>query len=141
MDAVVPFVGLTGGLGAGKSTALAALQRLGAVVLSTDAVVHELYAGERLRDAVVERWGPEVAPAGVVDRSAVAERAFPERRTGNGSRVCCGRSWGRGSRSGLLRCEPDSGPGQATRGGGRDAAAVRGGHGGAVRRDDRGDQR
>ncbi len=76
MDAVVPFVGLTGGLGAGKSTALAALQRLGAVVLSTDAVVHELYAGERLRDAVVERWGPEVAPAGVVDRSAVAERAF-----------------------------------------------------------------
>lgn len=76
MDAVVPFVGLTGGLGAGKSTALAALHRLGAAVLSTDAVVHELYAGEQLRDAVVERWGPEVAPDGVVDRSAVAERAF-----------------------------------------------------------------
>ncbi|MFI4984839.1 MAG: dephospho-CoA kinase [Solirubrobacterales bacterium] len=69
-------MGLTGGLGAGKSTALAALQRLGAAVLSTDAVVHELYAGERLRDAVVERWGPAVAPGGVVDRSAVAERAF-----------------------------------------------------------------
>jgi dephospho-CoA kinase len=78
VDAVVPFVGLTGGLGAGKSTALAALQRLGAAVLSTDAVVHELYGGERLRDAVVERWGPAVAPAGVVDRSAVAERAFSE---------------------------------------------------------------
>jgi dephospho-CoA kinase len=76
VDAVVPFVGLTGGLGAGKSTALEALQRLGAAVLSTDAVVHELYAGEQLRDAVVERWGPDVAPAGVVDRSAVAERAF-----------------------------------------------------------------
>jgi dephospho-CoA kinase len=76
VDAVVPFVGLTGGLGAGKSTALAALRRLGAAVLSTDAVVHELYAGEQLRDAVVERWGPEVAPDGVVDRSAIAERAF-----------------------------------------------------------------
>ena len=38
----VPFVGLTGGLGAGKSTALAALEQLGAVVLSADAVVHEL---------------------------------------------------------------------------------------------------
>jgi dephospho-CoA kinase len=74
--AVVPFVGLTGGMGAGKSTALQALERLGAAVLSTDVVVHELYASERLREAVVERWGPEVAPAGVVDRSAIAARAF-----------------------------------------------------------------
>jgi len=72
----VPFVGLTGGLGAGKSTALAALARLGAEVLSSDAVVHELYAGSELRDAVVERFGAEVAPDGVVDRNAVAERAF-----------------------------------------------------------------
>jgi dephospho-CoA kinase len=75
----VPLVGLTGGIGAGKSTALVALERLGAVVLSTDAVVHELYAGDaRLRDAVVERWGPEVAPAGAVDRAAIARRAFAE---------------------------------------------------------------
>jgi dephospho-CoA kinase len=72
----VPFVGLTGGLGAGKSTALAALERLGAATLSTDAVVHELYASGEVRDAVVERWGAEVAPGGVVDRSAVAARAF-----------------------------------------------------------------
>src|SRR3954470_7731766 len=74
--AAVPFVGLTGGLGAGKSTALAALERLGAATLSTDAVVHELYAGDEVRDAVVERWGAEVAPDGVVDRSAVAGKAF-----------------------------------------------------------------
>jgi dephospho-CoA kinase len=73
---VVPFVGLTGGMGAGKSTALSALRRLGAEVLSSDAVVHELYADEQLHDAVVARWGPEVAPGGVVDRAAVAERAF-----------------------------------------------------------------
>jgi dephospho-CoA kinase len=76
VEPVVPFVGLTGGMGAGKSTALAALERLGAAVLSSDAVVHELYEGEQLRDAVLERWGPQVAPQGVVDRSAVAERAF-----------------------------------------------------------------
>src|SRR5438270_7109853 len=75
-DSGVPFVGLTGGLGAGKSAALAALERLGAAVLSTDAVVHELYAGDELRDAVVERWGPAVAPEGVIDRAAVAQRAF-----------------------------------------------------------------
>jgi dephospho-CoA kinase len=72
----VPFVGLTGGLGAGKSTALAVLERLGAATLSTDAVVHELYASDEVRDAVVERWGPEMAPDGVVDRSAVAGKAF-----------------------------------------------------------------
>jgi dephospho-CoA kinase len=72
----IPFVGLTGGLGAGKSTALAALVRLGAATLSTDAVVHELYATDDVRDAIVARWGDDVAPAGVVDRSAVAARAF-----------------------------------------------------------------
>jgi dephospho-CoA kinase len=77
-DPVVPFVGLTGGMGAGKSTALAALRRLGAAVLSTDAVVHELYAEEHLRNAVVERWGPEVAPGEVVDRAAIAARVFAD---------------------------------------------------------------
>ena len=72
----VPFVGLTGGLGAGKSTALALLERLGAATLSTDAVVHELYGTADVRDAIVARWGAEVAPDGVVDRGAVAARAF-----------------------------------------------------------------
>jgi dephospho-CoA kinase len=77
-----PLLGLTGGLGAGKSTALEALSRLGAEVLSSDAVVHELYEGDELREAVVARFGPQVAPDGVVDRSAVARRAFasPEDR-------------------------------------------------------------
>ncbi len=77
MGEAVPFVGLTGGMGAGKSTALAAFERLGAAVLSSDAVVHELYeSDQRLRDALVARFGEDVAPAGVVDRAAVAERAF-----------------------------------------------------------------
>lgn len=72
----VPFVGLTGGMGAGKSTALQALGELGAQTLSTDAVVHELYGEARVRDAVVERWGEQVAPGGTVDRNAVAAEAF-----------------------------------------------------------------
>ena len=67
---------MTGGIGAGKSEALAALRRLGAATLSTDAVVHELYADPEVRDAVVARWGEEVAPGGTVDRAAVAKRAF-----------------------------------------------------------------
>lgn len=76
--AKVPFVGLTGGLGAGKSTALAALARLGAATISTDALVHELYATPEVIDAVVGRWGDEVAPGGVVDRSQVAAKAFAD---------------------------------------------------------------
>jgi dephospho-CoA kinase len=72
-------------MGAGKSTALEALERLGAAVQSTDAVVHELYEGERLRDAVIERWGPSVvAPDGKVDRAAVARHAFADEQ---------GRAW------------------------------------------------
>jgi dephospho-CoA kinase len=76
----VPFIGLTGGMGAGKSTALAALDRLGAAVLSTDAVVHELYEAETVRDAVVARFGEEIAPGGVVDRRSVAARVFASER-------------------------------------------------------------
>ncbi|HEY5317485.1 MAG TPA: dephospho-CoA kinase [Solirubrobacteraceae bacterium] len=72
----VPFVALTGGLGAGKSTALEALGRLGAAVLSSDKVVHELYATAEVRDAVVGRFGEEVAPGEVVDRRALAGRMF-----------------------------------------------------------------
>jgi dephospho-CoA kinase len=69
-------------MAAGKSTALAAFERLGAATLSTDDVVRELYESDEVRDAVVERWGPGMAPDGVVDRSSVAERAFasPEDR-------------------------------------------------------------
>ena len=72
----VPFVGLTGGLGAGKSEALRALGELGAATLSTDTVVHELLADEELRDIVVERLGSEVARDGRLDRSLIAERVF-----------------------------------------------------------------
>ena len=78
----VPFVGLTGGLGAGKSTALEALAELGAATLSTDRVVHELLATDELRRVLVERLGAEVAPQGVLDRDAVAKKVFdrPEER-------------------------------------------------------------
>src|SRR3954468_17580809 len=77
-----PFVGLTGGIGAGKSEALRALERLGAATLSSDAVVHNLYASAGVREVVVARWGADVAPGGVVDRSRIAARAFaaPEER-------------------------------------------------------------
>jgi len=79
---VIPYIGLTGGIGAGKSTALEALQRLGAATLSTDRVVHELYGDDDVKQAVTERFGPSVVQDGAVDRSALARLAFatPEDR-------------------------------------------------------------
>jgi dephospho-CoA kinase len=74
----VPFVGLTGGLGAGKSEALRALGELGAATLSTDAVVHELLAGDDLRKLVADRLGQEVLRDGSLDRSAIAGRVFED---------------------------------------------------------------
>jgi dephospho-CoA kinase len=72
----VPFVGLTGGLGSGKSAALSALGELGAATLSTDEVVHELLGGGELTDVIAARLGAEVAPSGRLDRSLIAERVF-----------------------------------------------------------------
>lgn len=45
-------------------------------MVSTDRVVHELYDSDQVRDAVLARFGPSVAPGGVVDRAAIATRAF-----------------------------------------------------------------
>jgi dephospho-CoA kinase len=73
---VAPFIGLTGGIGSGKSTALAAMERLGAATLSTDRVVHELYESDEVRRLVAERFGQSVLRDGEVDRGAVARAAF-----------------------------------------------------------------
>jgi dephospho-CoA kinase len=71
-------IGLTGGIAAGKSEALAAFGRLGAATISSDAVVHELLDGEPLQQRLVERWGPRVAPEGRVDRGRVGEIVFAD---------------------------------------------------------------
>jgi len=71
-------IGLTGGIAAGKSEALAAFARLGAATLSSDAVVHELLESEPLRGRLVERWGEEVAPGGVIDRAMIGSIVFAD---------------------------------------------------------------
>jgi dephospho-CoA kinase len=72
-------IGLTGGIAAGKSEALAAFGRLGAATLSSDAVVHDLLEGEPLRTAMTERWGPEVAPPGrPTDRGKIGGIVFAD---------------------------------------------------------------
>lgn len=72
-------LGLTGGIGSGKSAALEAFRRLGAAVLSSDELVHQIYADEAVRDAVVRRFGPGVRAAdGSVDRAALAGVVFDD---------------------------------------------------------------
>lgn len=71
-------IGLTGGIAAGKSTALQAFARLGAATLSSDAVVHELLESEPLRERLAERWGPGVIANGSVDRAKIGEVVFAD---------------------------------------------------------------
>jgi dephospho-CoA kinase len=73
------FVGLTGGIGAGKSEVLAAFERAGAATLSTDRVTHDLLDDDQVKAALVERWGGEVVPDGGVDRQKVGELVFDNR--------------------------------------------------------------
>ena len=71
-------VGLTGGIAAGKSEALKAFARLGAATLSSDTVVHELLESDELCEKLVERWGPDVAPEGKVERAKIGEIVFAD---------------------------------------------------------------
>jgi dephospho-CoA kinase len=73
------LLGLTGGIGAGKSTALAAFAQLGCPTLSSDAIVHALYLEPEVRAAVVEHFGPGVLGAdGQVERAALGVRVFAD---------------------------------------------------------------
>jgi dephospho-CoA kinase len=71
------LIGITGGIGAGKSTVVDAFVHRGAVPFSADSAVHELYSYPVVVDAVRERWGDEVIGAdGAVDRAAIAAIVF-----------------------------------------------------------------
>jgi dephospho-CoA kinase len=71
-----PFVGLTGGIAAGKSEALASFARLGAAVLSADAVVHKLLDDPEVRERLMKRWGEDVLVEGAIDRGRVSAIVF-----------------------------------------------------------------
>ncbi|MBI2691429.1 MAG: dephospho-CoA kinase [Solirubrobacterales bacterium] len=72
------FIGLTGGVAAGKSTALAALAEAGVPTLSADAVVHRVYEDPEMIELVRGRLGDGVILNGAVDRDAVASEIFNE---------------------------------------------------------------
>lgn len=74
------IVGLTGGIGSGKSTVSAALARRGAIVIDADAITHEVQrAGHPVFDAIVEQFGSGVVQSdGELDRAALAGIVFPD---------------------------------------------------------------
>jgi dephospho-CoA kinase len=76
----VLLVGLTGGIGSGKSTVAHLLERRGAVVFDADALAREAVApGAPGHDAVVERFGADVlGPGGELDREALASIVFAD---------------------------------------------------------------
>jgi len=70
-------IGLTGAIGVGKSSVLAAFALRGYPVLSADAVVHDLYLRPSVRGQLVAHFGGDVlGPDGEVDRPALARRCF-----------------------------------------------------------------
>jgi dephospho-CoA kinase len=73
-------IGLTGGIGSGKSTVAGLLVERGAVLIDADAIVREVQVpGTPVFQAMVERFGPGiVAPDGTLDRAGVAAVVFAE---------------------------------------------------------------
>jgi dephospho-CoA kinase len=72
------LVGLTGGIGSGKSTVSEVLALKGAVIVDADAIVHEIQApGQPVLAAIAERFGPGVLTAeGALDRAGLAAVVF-----------------------------------------------------------------
>jgi len=76
----VLVIGLTGGIGSGKSTVSGLLAERGAVVVDADAIVrHVQRPGTPVFAAMVERFGPGIVAAdGALDRAAVADLVFSD---------------------------------------------------------------
>jgi dephospho-CoA kinase len=76
----VVIVGLTGGIGSGKSTVSAGLAARGAVVVDADAITRELQQpGQAVFEAIVDHFGPTVVAAdGSLDRQALADVVFSD---------------------------------------------------------------
>jgi dephospho-CoA kinase len=78
------LVGLTGGIGSGKSTVAGMLETLGATLIDVDAIVHELQEpGAPLLQEIAAAFGPEVVDArGALEREALGAVVFrdPEAR-------------------------------------------------------------
>jgi dephospho-CoA kinase len=71
-------IGLTGSIGAGKTTVAQMLARRGALVIDADALARRALTEPEVVRRVRERFGAEVAPGDAVDRAALAARVFAD---------------------------------------------------------------
>jgi dephospho-CoA kinase len=73
-------VAVTGGIGAGKTTALDAFRARGAATVSSDEIVHHLLAtDDDVRDALIAKLGEDVLTDGRPDRAKIAREVFSDR--------------------------------------------------------------
>ena len=72
----IPRLGVTGGIGSGKSTATAFLADLGAAVVSADELVHHLLAEQAIISRVERHFGGDVLEDEQIDRPALAQVVF-----------------------------------------------------------------
>ena len=74
------LLGLTGGIGSGKSTVSSLLAEKGAVIIDADAITREVQQpGQPVFDAIVERFGPEIVAAdGTLDRVGLGKIVFSD---------------------------------------------------------------
>lgn len=79
VDASPLVIGFTGPTGAGKTSALRALERLGGLVLDCDAVYHELLrTDQKLRAAIAAAFGPVFTSDGALDRQKLGTAVFSD---------------------------------------------------------------
>lgn len=73
----LPVIGITGGIGSGKSRVAAMFRELGCVVSDADAVAKAMLDEDSVRTTIAGWWGDEVFDeTGHVDRAKVADRVF-----------------------------------------------------------------
>ncbi len=77
-SAAVQMIGLTGGIGSGKSTVAALLAAQGAVIIDADLIARQVVEpGSPVLTQLVERFGPDILGSdGCLDRALLAEKAF-----------------------------------------------------------------
>ena len=77
MYAGKPIIGLTGGIGAGKSFIAQQLASAGCMVISSDEIIRQAYKDSIIKQTLKKWWGTMIfSPDGEVDRAAVARKVF-----------------------------------------------------------------
>lgn len=79
----VKIIGITGGIGSGKSTVAKMLESLGGRVIDADLIAHNTLSYEEVKDKICKRWGKGVLnppeAGGEVDRNLLAKIVFSTR--------------------------------------------------------------